>query len=101
MALGILWIGFRVGAPVEPPKKKARVAYKPAGSASNVQRKEQVHQVTWYGASAERAPDFASGHDSQRVHVGVWYILRAQRGSHIPTLRPRYIPYTYMDPLGL
>ena len=52
-----------MGAPVEPPKKKARVAYKPAGSASNVQRKEQVHQVTWYGAPAERAPDFASGHD--------------------------------------
>ena len=38
---------------------------------------------------------------SQRVHVGIWYILRAQRGSHIPTLRPKYIPYTYMDPLGL
>ena len=38
---------------------------------------------------------------SQRVHVGIWSILRAQRGSHIPTLRPKYIPYTYMDPLGL
>ena len=38
---------------------------------------------------------------SQRVHVGIWYILRAQRGSHIPTLRPKYIPYSYMDPLGL
>ena len=37
---------------------------------------------------------------AQRVHVGIWYILRAQRGSHIPTLRPKYIPYTYMDPLG-
>ena len=24
----------------------------------------------------------------------------AQRGSHKPTLRPKYIPYTYMDPLG-
>ena len=36
----------------------------------------------------------------QRVHVGIWYILRAQRGSHIPTLRPKYIPYAYMDPLG-
>ena len=39
--------------------------------------------------------------NSQRVHVGIWHILRAQRGSHIPTLRPKYIPYTYMDPLGL
>ena len=37
---------------------------------------------------------------SQRVHVGIWYILSTQRGSHIPTLRPKYIPYTYMDPLG-
>ena len=28
------------------------------------------------------------------------YILRAQRVSHIPTLRPKYTPYSYMDPLG-
>ena len=41
-----------------------------------------------------------SGHHTQRVHVGIWYILRAQRGSHIPTLRPKYIPDYYMDPLG-
>ena len=39
-------------------------------------------------------------HRTQRVHVGIWYILRAQRGSYIPTLRPKYIPYTYVDPLG-
>ena len=38
---------------------------------------------------------------SQRVHVGIWYILRAQRGSHIPTLRAKYTPYSYMDPLGI
>ena len=25
---------------------------------------------------------------SQRVHVGIWNILRAQRASHIPTLGP-------------
>ena len=37
---------------------------------------------------------------TQRVHVGIWYILRAHRGSHIPTLRAKYIPYSYMDPLG-
>ena len=36
----------------------------------------------------------------QRVHVGIWYILKAKRGSHIPTLRPKYLPYSYMDPLG-
>ena len=38
---------------------------------------------------------------SQKIHVGIWYILKAQRGSHIPTLRPKYTPYSYMDPLGL
>ena len=38
---------------------------------------------------------------SQRVHVGIWYILKAQWGSHIPTLRPKYIPYSYMGPLGM
>ena len=37
---------------------------------------------------------------SQRVPVAIWYILRAQGGSHIPTLRAKYIPYSYMDPLG-
>ena len=37
---------------------------------------------------------------TQRVHVGIWYILRAQRGSHIPILKAKYIPYSYMDPLG-
>ena len=37
---------------------------------------------------------------TQWVHVGIWYILRAQRGSHISTFRPKYIPCSYMDPLG-
>ena len=37
---------------------------------------------------------------SQRVQVGIWYVLRIQRVSHIPTLRPKHIPYTYMDPVG-
>ena len=37
---------------------------------------------------------------TQRVHVGIWYTLRAQRGPHIPTLRTKYTPYSYMDPLG-
>ena len=27
-------------------------------------------------------------------------MFRAQRGSHIPTLKRKYIPYNYMDPLG-
>ena len=38
---------------------------------------------------------------SQRVHVGIWHILAAQKGSHTPAFRPNYIPYSYMDPLGL
>ena len=41
------------------------------------------------------------GSISQRVHVGIWYILKAQRGSHMPTLRPKYLANSYMDPLGL
>ena len=27
-------------------------------------------------------------------------MLRAQNGSHITTLGPKYIPYNYMEPLG-
>ena len=56
--------------------------------------------ATYAGLYAKRGPSWIGKH-SQRVHVGIWYILRAQRGSHIPTLRPKYIPYSYMDPLGL
>ena len=37
---------------------------------------------------------------TQRLHVALWYILRAQNGSHITTLGPKYIPYNYMEPLG-
>ena len=44
---------------------------------------------------------FLAFNSSQRVHEGIWYILRAQKGSHIFTLRPKYTPYSYMDPLGL
>ena len=44
--------------------------------------------------------DRSKQNKTQRVHVGVWYMLRAQRGSHIPTLRAKSIPYSYMDPLG-
>ena len=28
-------------------------------------------------------------------------IRRAKKGSHIPTSTPKYIPYSYMDPLGV
>ena len=39
---------------------------------------------------------------NQRVHVGIWYILIVQRGSHFYlTLSPKYAPCSYMDPLGL
>ena len=38
---------------------------------------------------------------SQRVHVGIWYTPRAQWGSRITILRPKYLPYNYMDPLGV
>ena len=37
---------------------------------------------------------------TQRFHVVTWYILRAVRASHTATLRPKYTPYSYMDPLA-
>ena len=40
----------------------------------------------WYSRVSQRDKAL-----SQRVHVGIWYILMAQRGSHIPTLRAKYI----------
>ena len=40
-------------------------------------------------------------HVPKGTHVGIWYILRIQRGSHIPTLRPKYFPHSYMEPLGI
>ena len=58
-------------------------------------RLPRVHAAEHRNLPKERCCQF-----SQRVHVGIWYILRAQKGSHIPTLRPKYVPYTYMDPLG-
>ena len=36
---------------------------------------------------------YVAGYITQRVHVGIWYILRAQKGSHMTTLGPKYIPY--------
>ena len=53
--------------------------------------------------SARRQSWRVQGHESvpaQRVHVGIWFKLRAQRGSNIPTLRPKYVLQSYMDPLG-
>ena len=40
------------------------------------------------------------GSHSQSLDVAIWYILKAQRGSHITTLGPKYIPCSYMEPLG-
>ena len=38
---------------------------------------------------------------SQRVHVGIWDILGGPYSRYMGTpLGPRYIPYTYMNPLG-
>ena len=37
---------------------------------------------------------------ARRVHVGILYILRAQRNSHIPTVSPKYIPDSYIGPWG-
>ena len=37
----------------------------------------------------------------QKVHVGIWYMRRARRGSHVGALEPKYVLYEYMDTLGL
>ena len=39
-------------------------------------------------------------HLAQRVPVGCRYIPRAQRCSHMITLGPQHILYSYMDPVG-
>ena len=63
-------------------------------------RARRLQEADETAQSAYHAPGLQRKHEAQRVHVGIWYILRAQRGSHIPTLRAKYIPYSYMDPLG-
>ena len=50
-----------------------------------------------FGRANKRGP--VTKH-SQRVHVGIWSILKVQRGSHRTTLGLKYILYSYMDPLG-
>ena len=37
---------------------------------------------------------------TQRVHVGTWDILGPESRYMGTPLGPKYIPYTYMDPLG-
>ena len=32
--------------------------------------------------------------------MGIWHTLRAQKGSHVPISRPKYIPYSYVERLG-
>ena len=54
--------------------------------------------VAWAGLS--KASMVFSGALAQRVHVGTWYILRALRRSHMPTVGPKYVLDSYMDPLG-
>ena len=62
----------------------------------------QAHRLEQRSGDANPKESFLTMQGcTQRVHIGIWYILRAQRGSHIPTLRPKYIPYSYMDPLGV
>ena len=38
---------------------------------------------------------------SRRVHLLVWYIPGPERGVYIPTLEPMYVPWRYLDPLGV
>ena len=45
-----------------------------------------------YGSSCSK--------NSQRVHVAIWYILSPSSRYMGTPLGPKYIPYSYMDPLG-
>ena len=38
---------------------------------------------------------------SQWVHVAVWYMSGPERNSYVLTFGPMYVPYRYLDPLGL
>ena len=38
---------------------------------------------------------------SQRLHVALWYIHRPQAYEMVAPSSPMYIPYSYMEPLGL
>ena len=48
----------------------------------------------------EKKAEFTFFLGSQWVHVSIQYILRPEGGSHIPTLRPRYILCHSVDPSG-
>ena len=50
-------------------------------------------------ASTARDLLVSTYYNSHRVQVATQYILRAQRGSHIATLGPKFILCSYMDPL--
>ena len=84
------------------------IAYPPMGFPK-ITRTAPLPQFThsclskpgWQPSASNDRRTAAAYLQSQRVHVGIWYILRPQRGSHIPTLRPKYIPHTYMDPFGM
>ena len=55
-----------------------------------------VHRVEQRTPGRKRKNKKCAVTHTQRVHVGIWYLLEAQRGSHIPTLRSN----SYMDPVG-
>ena len=73
-------------------------------------KRTQCHQThacmaphAWHGTlkGSRLAPIIPSVFaQAQRVHVAIRQILKAQRGSHISILGPKYTLYTHMDLLG-
>ena len=45
-------------------------------------------------------PTIGHGDQAQRVQVSSWYLRRPQSKDIRTTLRPRYLPCSYIDPLG-
>ena len=39
--------------------------------------------------------------ESHRLHVALWYKHRPQRYAVVTPSRPMYLPYNYMEPLGV
>ena len=37
---------------------------------------------------------------TQRVQIPLWYVHRPESHDIVPPLRPKYMPYTYMNPVG-
>ena len=81
-ALLALWSSGLTG-----PKK---VTY--TGCGDEVAYKTLTSRCSSFRPFVHPSERILQGSASQMLHVAIWYILRAQNGSHITTLGPKYIP---------